>query len=298
VTIGFPRWWRQRGEWLARLAAVAVLSAILAACQSAVAGPGGAPGATQPMATARQTPAVASPSGRSLSSAGILAPPGRSPTMSPSPSGVSAPAGSLASPSPGGPVPEGGLPRSQSGFQFRGTVVPMTFPLPLTSTYHYGHDFLVPRDGVTRWFDHVRGMGPTGALLRAHDGIDVFVPIGTAVVAPFRGRVIDPAGRWNPWDVGRYGLTVVIVSSEPGSLGYTAILAHLSKVNVRPGDAVTRGQVVGRTGRTGNAAGTPSHLHFELRTPFLLTIHEGGLVRRLDAFDPWPSLRAADPRAR
>jgi len=298
VTTGFPRRWRP-GQLVTRLAAVAVLSAVLTACQSAAAGPGGAPETTSPVAAERQAPATAAPPARGPSpSESILAPPGRSPAMSPSPSGASAPAGSPASPSPAGQAAPGGLPRSQSGFLFRGTVVPMTFPLPPTAAYHYGHDFLVPRDGVARWFDHVRGVSPTGALLRAHDGIDLFVPVGTPVVAPFRGRVVDPAGRWKPWDVGRYGLTVVIVSSEPGTLGYATILAHLSKVNVRPGDVVSRGQVVGRTGRTGNAAGTPSHLHFELRTPFLLTIHEGGLVRRLDAFDPWPSLRAADPRAR
>jgi murein DD-endopeptidase MepM/ murein hydrolase activator NlpD len=61
---------------------------------------------------------------------------------------------------------------------------------------------------------------------------------------------------------------------------------------------VQRGEVLGRTGRTGNAEATRPHLHFELRAPFRLTVKVGTVLRRVDAFDPYPSLMAADPQRR
>src|SRR5438128_2639957 len=94
----------------------------------------------------------------------------------------------------------------------------------------------------------------------------------------------------------RYGNVVVIQSSEGTSLGYRSIAAHLSRLAVAVGDVVHRGQVVGWTGRSGNAAETIPHLHFELRAPFLIAVSYGGRTRRLDSFDPLPSLRACDPR--
>ena len=144
-------------------------------------------------------------------------------------------------------------------------------------------------------YNQIRGVAPNGTLLRAHDGVDLLVPIGTPLVAPFAGTVVNPAGIWKPWDPQRYGNVVVIRSSEAGSLGYYAILVHLSRVSVRVGPAVTRGQVVGRTGISGNAAETAPHLHFELRAPFKIEFHYAGVKRLLDAFDPLPSLRRADP---
>ena len=109
---------------------------------------------------------------------------------------------------------------------------------------------------------------------------------------------MDPAARWKPWDPSRYGKVVAIESDEPTSPGYVVILAHLSTQAVKVGAHVTRGQVVGKTGKTGNAAGTPPHLHLELRAPFRIRYGYAGVIRRLDVFDAEPSVRAADPRAR
>jgi murein DD-endopeptidase MepM/ murein hydrolase activator NlpD len=118
---------------------------------------------------------------------------------------------------------------------------------------------------------------------------------GTPVLAPFSGTVVDPATRWKPWDPGRYGTVVIIESDEPTSPGYLVVLAHLTKASVAIGDRVDRGQLVGRTGQTGNAAGTKPHLHLELRAPFLIRYGYAGVIRRLDVFDAEPSVRAADP---
>ncbi|MBA3778314.1 MAG: M23 family metallopeptidase [Chloroflexi bacterium] len=172
----------------------------------------------------------------------------------------------------------------------------MGFPFLSTTDYEYANNFLDRRAGVARHYNHVRGVLGDGSLERAHDGIDLYVERGTPVRSVFEGIVINPARRWRPWDPARYGRTVVVISTEPTSRGYTALMVHLSRVDVRHGDRVRRGQVVGRTGDTGNAEGVPIHLHFELRAPFELRLREAGRIRHVDAFDPYPSLRAADPQ--
>ena len=211
------------------------------------------------------------------------------PADSPSPSAAVPPG--PASPSPGA----GAAPISAIGFRVRHTVVPMGFPLPAASRYRYGDGWRVPRVGEAYSYEEVRGVAPDGTLLRAHDGVDIVVSTGTPIRAVFDGTVIDPTTRWLPWDPSRYGTVVVIQSTESSSPGYMAIAAHLSRRVVHLGDTVHRGQVVGWTGRTGNAAGTIPHLHFELRAPFEIPQAWGGIRRLLDVFDPLPSLLAADP---
>jgi murein DD-endopeptidase MepM/ murein hydrolase activator NlpD len=175
--------------------------------------------------------------------------------------------------------------------------VSIRFPLKSGAAYSYTDNFLVSRVGTPYWYNHALAT-PGGKLRRAHDGVDIYVPLGTPVLSPFDGVVIDPSTRWKPWLPARYGMVAVIASAEPMSRGYVAILAHLSRMNVRPGDRVQRGEVLGRTGRTGNAEATRPHLHFELRAPFRLSVKVGTAVRRVDAFDPYSSLIAADPARR
>ena len=219
--------------------------------------------------------------------------PSASPTPSPSATPSASPSPTA---SPGATAPAGAAPTKAEGFALRKTVVPMAFPLAASVRYRYVDDFLVRRIGRPTWYNHVRGRHADGSPYRAHDGVDVYAPRGTRLLAVFSGTVIDPAARWRPWTPARFGLTVVIVSDEPTSPGYVAWYAHLDRVDVKVGDHVVRGQAVGRLGLTGNATGRPSHVHFELRAPFLLTLTEAGERRSLDAFDPYPSLAAADPK--
>lgn len=224
-------------------------------------------------------------------------------TKSPGGSGSPEPSGepSLPSPSPPAPAPFATpppAPASADGFAPRRTVVELVFPLPEEAKFRYADDWLVARVGRPYAYNHVRLLAPGGPIIRAHDGIDIHVALGTPVRAPFSGTVIDPSTRWRPWPIARYGITVVIVSDELASPGYTVILAHLLRVSVAPGDHVISGQRVGLTGHTGNAAGQPPHLHIELRAPFLIPFREGGKIRKLDAFDPYRSLLAADPHRR
>ena len=230
-------------------------------------------------------------------------------TLSPSPLLVAAsPVAAGAKASPGKPAartsavvgavrpavpPVRAVPRNLS---LRKTVVAIAFPLRPGVRYRYTNDFLARRAGVVRPYNHVWGRNRDRTLHRAHDGVDIYVRLGVPVLAPFDGVVVDAATRWKPWDRSRAGLTVAIVSEERPSRGYAALLMHLSRVAVRPGQRVSRGQVVGATGDTGNARGLPVHLHFELRAPFRFPVREAGRRRLMDAVDPYPSLAAADPR--
>ncbi|MHB8673338.1 MAG: M23 family metallopeptidase [Candidatus Limnocylindrales bacterium] len=221
-------------------------------------------------------------------------------TIGGAPSAVAGASGSTsgspgaASATPGGRL-AGGAPTSARGFRLRATVVPIGYPLPASASYRYGQGWHAFRLGAPLPYESVLGISPTGALLRAHDGVDIQVRIGTPVLAAFSGVVIDPRTNWYPWAPQLYGNVVVIRSTEPTSIGYVAINAHLSVVSVRIGAVVRRGEVVGRTGISGNARGTIPHLHFELRAPFKIDQTWGGVFRRIDSFDPLPSLLAADP---
>ena len=86
-----------------------------------------------------------------------------------------------------------------------------------------------------------------------HTGVDYAVPEGTDVLAVADG-VIENAN-WGK----AYG-TQLVQKLEGGWFIY----AHLSKALVKPGDKVSAGQVIAKSGNTGNSTG--AHLHVELRT--------------------------------
>lgn len=80
------------------------------------------------------------------------------------------------------------------------------------------------------------------------------MPVGTKVRAAHAGKVV--ATDWGD----AYGIHVVI-QSKGGTVRHA--YCHLSKVTVKPGDKVERGDVIGRTGNTGRSTGP--HLHYEER---------------------------------
>ncbi len=88
---------------------------------------------------------------------------------------------------------------------------------------------------------------------RMHNGLDIAVNTGTPVRAAADGRVTY-AG-WN----GGYGILVII---DHGN-GVETRYAHNSRVNVKVGQQVSRGQIVAYSGNTGNSTGP--HVHFEIR---------------------------------
>ncbi|HEV7351897.1 MAG TPA: M23 family metallopeptidase [Brevundimonas sp.] len=95
---------------------------------------------------------------------------------------------------------------------------------------------------------------PGESAARPHQGLDYAAPAGAPVLATAPGKVVrtgyEPTG---------YGRFVEVLHGE----GLTSFYAHLSRIEVRPGDRLEAGQLLGRVGSTGFSTGP--HLHFEVR---------------------------------
>jgi murein DD-endopeptidase MepM/ murein hydrolase activator NlpD len=89
-----------------------------------------------------------------------------------------------------------------------------------------------------------------GAL---HEGIDFAAPMGTPILAAAGGIVVDAS--FHP----AYGN---LVDLDHGN-GLTTRYAHASKLSVKVGEVVKRGQKIAEVGSTGHSTGP--HLHFEVR---------------------------------
>jgi murein DD-endopeptidase MepM/ murein hydrolase activator NlpD len=90
---------------------------------------------------------------------------------------------------------------------------------------------------------------------RMHHGIDIPARTGTSVVAAEDGRVIYAASK-----IRGYGKMVIVSHGR----GIKTVYAHNSKIMVKKGQKVYRGQVISKVGATGRATGP--HLHFEVRS--------------------------------
>jgi murein DD-endopeptidase MepM/ murein hydrolase activator NlpD len=108
---------------------------------------------------------------------------------------------------------------------------------------------------------------------RRHEGIDVFAPRNTQVLSTTRGIVVRRG--WN-----RLGGRTISILGPGGQYHYYAHLDGYDDPGL--GDWVEAGEVIGYVGDSGNAQGTPTHLHYG--------IYEGG-----EAINPYPRLRAPWP---
>ena len=291
--------WR-RTAGAAALVALSALTLLSLYGLAGTLGPERAPRAplTEPPATVDGNPAPSgSAPGRhavpdpTTPTTGVEAPAG--PSLAPSRSST-VPATARPSPGVEATRPPGAAPAEPDEFDPATIVVDIAFPLRADTRYAYRDNFADLRPGRPETYNHAFDRR-RDRLRRAHDGIDIYAPVGAPVLAPFDGHVINPARRWRPWRADRHGIVVVIVSEEPQSAGYVALLSHLDASYVEPGTGVRRGEVVGTIGRSGNAESAESQLHFELRAPFAIPWTEAGQHRLLDAFNPFASLRAADP---
>jgi murein DD-endopeptidase MepM/ murein hydrolase activator NlpD len=101
----------------------------------------------------------------------------------------------------------------------------------------------------------------SGWSLGYHTGEDHACPVGTPLVAVTWGHVIGVGWGGAPHALGSDYGNVVIIEKQTGDYEY--FYAHMSRFNVRLGDAVKPGQVIGWSGNTGHTTGP--HCHFEAR---------------------------------
>jgi murein DD-endopeptidase MepM/ murein hydrolase activator NlpD len=95
-------------------------------------------------------------------------------------------------------------------------------------------------------------LDPFSGQMAMHAGLDFAAPVGTPILAAAGGVV--SAAEHNP----AYGNMVAI---DHGN-GLQTVYAHASKVEVRAGEIVRKGQQIAQVGSTGRSTG--SHLHFEV----------------------------------
>jgi hypothetical protein len=86
-----------------------------------------------------------------------------------------------------------------------------------------------------------------------HEGVDFTAPVGTEIYATGNGTVVrvEHFGRG-------YGNNVII----DHGFGYKTLYAHMSRFNVKPGQRINRGDIIGFVGSTGSSTGP--HLHYEV----------------------------------
>ena len=138
------------------------------------------------------------------------------------------------------------------------TLAKVLAPFPVAGPASYSDDWHAPR---------------TAGGFHLHEGCDIFAPLGTPAIASTDGKIANMATDPN----GGLGGTSLDLTGPDGTVYYYAHLDHFA-AGVSVGTSVTKGQVLGFVGNTGDAAGGPTHLHFE--------IHPGGG----DAVPPVPYL--------
>ena len=98
--------------------------------------------------------------------------------------------------------------------------------------------------GVRRFFN--------GEERNPHSGLDFAVPAGTPIKTPANGKVIL---------TGNYFFNGNTVFVDHGQ-GFISMFCHMSKIDVKVGDQLVRGTVVGKVGSTGRATGP--HMHWNI----------------------------------
>ena len=116
----------------------------------------------------------------------------------------------------------------------------------------------VREDKIKRSIKNLSGFGrrrhPIHKVMRMHKGIDFPAKTGTPIQSTGDGIVVKVIKKKSG-----YGKHVVI----DHGYGYETLYGHMSKINVKKGQKVTKGQIIGRVGNTGTSTG--EHLHYEVR---------------------------------
>jgi murein DD-endopeptidase MepM/ murein hydrolase activator NlpD len=116
-----------------------------------------------------------------------------------------------------------------------------------------------------------------------HHGDDIFAPLGAPILACADGTVFSVG--WN--DIG--GNRLWLRDTQGNQFYY----AHLSAFTplARNGHTVKAGDVLGFVGNTGDAQGTPTHLHFEVHPSSLVFMGYDGAVNPTPYLQAWQHLQ-------
>lgn len=164
-------------------------------------------------------------------------------------------------------------------------VLVLVAPVPSSAQVVRAIEF--PVGGTNYYFDDWGA--PRGGGTRTHTGNDIIAPKMTPLVSAINGTVqyvISPEASW--------GYEIALVDTE----GYQYLYYHVNNdtpgsddgrggegnayaQGISRGQSVTKGQLVGWIGDSGNAENTVPHLHFEIRGP------------DRQAINPYPSLLAS-----
>ena len=97
-------------------------------------------------------------------------------------------------------------------------------------------------------------LDPFYKVNKFHEGVDFSAPTGTEVFAT-GDATVDRVEK----SYFGYGNTIILNHG----FGYKTVYSHLSAFNVRQGEKVKRGQMIGKVGNSGKS--TSPHLHYEVR---------------------------------
>jgi murein DD-endopeptidase MepM/ murein hydrolase activator NlpD len=104
--------------------------------------------------------------------------------------------------------------------------------------------------------------GKKGSIWMAghHQGVDFPTPVGTPVQAVADGTVVGVGQVWGP----NFGNHQIIIKHIVGKRDFFTIYAHMSQDNVKVGQKIKKGTVIGKSGAEGHVTGP--HLHLEAHT--------------------------------
>jgi hypothetical protein len=136
--------------------------------------------------------------------------------------------------------------------------------------------YVFPVLGTTSFSDT---FGAARADVSWHHGVDIFARLGAPVVAVADGVLLSVG--WN-----RIGGWRLWLRDRAGNFFYYAHLSLFAPIAVN-GQPVRAGTVIGFVGNTGDAEGTPYHLHFEIHPRSLLSLGYDGAVDPFSYLSRW-----------
>ncbi len=122
---------------------------------------------------------------------------------------------------------------------------------PVGESFENNPSFIMPVEGeITS--EYGERVHPVFNTVKMHTGIDIDSPVGTPIKSSTTGKVLK---------VGEDSVNGKYVRVQSGK--YEVVYAHCYKINVKEGQSVKQGDILGEVGDTGLASGP--HLHFEVQ---------------------------------